>query len=284
MQEFLNNLTSGIGFTDVIDIFLVAFVVYKVLGFIRESRAEQLVRGLLILLVATFLSGILHLYTLNWILKGTLALGAIALVIVFQPELRRGLEQMGRGKLMNGRLKHINKSEVKDITGAFVEAIENMSTKRVGALIVIERDTSLIDICETGTRIDAEISAELIGNIFYEGAPLHDGALIVREGRLHSAGCVLPLTENMQLPTELGTRHRAGIGITERSDALALIVSEETGIISIARNGKLQRYLDSKAVEKAILDVFLGTDGSTVIPKMKKAFEKSEGDDDDAEK
>ena len=172
-------MTSGIGFTDVIDIFLVAFVVYKVLGFIRESRAEQLVRGLLILLVATFLSGILHLYTLNWILKGTLALGAIALVIVFQPELRRGLEQMGRGKLMNGRLKHINKSEVKDITGAFVEAIENMSTKRVGALIVIERDTSLIDICETGTRIDAEISAELIGNIFYEGAPLH-GMLMLR--------------------------------------------------------------------------------------------------------
>ena len=280
MQGFINNLVSGISFTDIIDILLVAFVVYKVLGFIRESRAEQLVKGLLILLVATFLSGVLHLYTLNWILKGTLALGAIALVVVFQPELRRGLEQMGRSKIIKPGIGHLNKDKAKTVTGEFVTAIENMSTKRVGALIVIERETALTDICETGITVDADVSAELIGNIFYEGAPLHDGALIVRDGRLHSAGCVLPLTENMNLPSELGTRHRAGIGITEKSDALTIIVSEETGIISMASNGKLDRYLDGKAVEKALLGVFLGSDRPSVIPKVKDAFGKTGGKDD----
>ena len=139
----------------------------------------------------------------------------------------------------------------------FVKAVEEFSAKKVGALIIIERQTSLSDICETGTYVDAEISANLLGNIFYEGAPLHDGAVIVRGDRIHAAGCVLPLTENMDLPSDLGTRHRAGIGITEKSDCITLIVSEETGIISIAKDGRLERYLDSKTVEKTLLSVYL---------------------------
>jgi diadenylate cyclase len=258
MSDTLYNLVAGIGINDIIDIALVAFVIYKVLGFIRESRAEQLVQGLLLLVVATWLSGQVHLYTMNWLLQSLLTVGILALIVVFQPELRRGLEQMGRSKIMKpSQFGKLNKDKAMHITHEFVKAVEEFSAKKVGALIIIERQTSLSDICETGTYVDAEISANLLGNIFYEGAPLHDGAVIVRGDRIHAAGCVLPLTENMDLPSDLGTRHRAGIGITEKSDCITLIVSEETGIISIAKDGRLERYLDSKTVEKTLLSVYL---------------------------
>ncbi|MBQ8562411.1 MAG: DNA integrity scanning protein DisA nucleotide-binding domain protein, partial [Firmicutes bacterium] len=151
----------------------------------------------------------------------------------------------------------VDKDEAKQMIGEFVRAIESMSASRTGALIVIERETLLNDIVETGTIVDGTISEQLIGNIFYEGSPLHDGALIVRGDRLYAAGCVLPLTQNKELSKELGTRHRAGIGITENSDALTLIVSEETGVISIARDGKLTRFLDMKTVEKMLLNIYL---------------------------
>ncbi|MEG0392204.1 MAG: diadenylate cyclase CdaA [Anaerovoracaceae bacterium] len=274
MQQFISNLVSGVGFTDVIDILIVAFVVYKILGFIRESRAEQLVKGLILLVVATFLSDIFHLYTLNWILKATMTLGVVALVILFQPELRRGLEQMGRSKIIQPSFGQMDKGKAKSVTGEFVRAIEDLSEKKVGVLLIIERQTSLTDICETGTIIDAAVSTELIGNLFYEGSPLHDGAVIVRGDRLYAAGCVLPLTENKSLPSELGTRHRAGIGITEKSDALTIIVSEETGIISMARDGKLERYLDKKTVEKALLGIYLNTDKPEILPRVRKVIRK----------
>ncbi len=253
---FLNSIT-GIGITDVVDILIVAFVVYKVLTFIRETRAEQLVKGLLILVVAFFLSDKLHLYTINWILKATMAIGMVALVIVFQPELRRGLEYMGRTKLMTAPFAQMDKEEAKHVVSQFVKAIDTFSSKKVGALIILERNITLTDIAETGTIVDAEISAELLGNIFYEGAPLHDGAVIIRRDKIHAAGCVLPLTQNKELSKELGTRHRAGIGITENSDAVVLIVSEETGIISMAIDGRLTRFLDAKTVEKTLLNVYL---------------------------
>ncbi len=277
MQQFINNIVSGIGITDVVDILIVAFVVYKILGFIRESRAEQLVKGLLLLVVATFASQLLHLYTLNWILKTTMTLGIIALVIVFQPELRRGLEQMGRSKIVRPNFNQMNKEKAKNITLQFAEAIEEMSSQKEGLLIVIEREASLNDIAETGTILDAEISAELIKNIFYEGSPLHDGAVIVRGSRIYAAGCVLPLTDNKDLPQGLGTRHRAGIGITEKSDAVSLIVSEESGIISMAENGKLERYLDEKRVEKALLNIYLNTDRPEIFPRSKAFFRKLRG-------
>lgn len=260
MQEYLSNLLSGVNFTDAIDILIVAFVIYKVLGFIRESRAEQLVQGLLLLVAATFLSGVLHLYTLNWILKTTMTLGILALVILFQPELRRGLEQMGRSKLVKPYLGQMDKDKAKAVTNEFVEAIDYLSSKKTGALIVIEMETSLLDVCETGTVINADINEEMIKTIFYDGSPLHDGAVIVRAGKLYAAGCVLPLTENKDLPQELGTRHRAGIGVTEKSDAIAIMVSEETGIISMAKDGKLERYLETKKIEKMLLSLYLNTD------------------------
>lgn len=279
MKAIMDNIASGIGIIDIIDILLVAFVIYKVLGFIRESRAEQLVQGLLLMVVATWLSGLFHLYTLNWILQGAMTLGLIALVVVFQPELRRALERMGRGKWVPA-FRQINKNEAKDIVAQFVKAIESASKTKLGMLIVFERQTSLTDICETGTIINSNINAEIIGNIFYEGAPLHDGAVVVRGRKLYAAGCVLPLTENKELSTDLGTRHRAGIGITEKSDALVIIVSEETGIISMAKDGEITRYLDGKTVEKELLQMYLNDGEDRPLKNVKKAMDKVGGKKD----
>ena len=256
MEVFIDRISSSIGITDVLDILIVAFLIYKVLGFIRETRAEQLAKGLLVLIVITMLSDVLHLYTLRWLLSGLMTVGLVAIVVIFQPELRRGLEYLGRSRISNV-LGEVDKEEAKHIVGEFVEAIEAMSSSKTGALLVIERETALNDIVETGTIINADISAQMIGTIFYEGTPLHDGAVIVRGDRLYAAGCVLPLTQNKELNKELGTRHRAGIGIAENSDALVIIVSEETGVISIAQNGKLTRFLDGKKIEKMLLNLYL---------------------------
>ena len=274
MKEFIDNITSGIGINDIVDILVVAFVFYKVIGFIKQSRAEQLVKGLLVLVIIAGLSDLFNLYTLNWILKSSLAVGVIALVVVFQPELRRGLESLGRSKLLRTTFSQMDKDQAQTITKEFVESLQYLADTRTGALIIIERETALTDICETGTRIDARVSTELLGNIFYEGAPLHDGAIIIRGDRIHSAGCVLPLTQNSSLPKELGTRHRAGIGITENSDAISFIVSEETGIISSAKDGKLTRYLDGKAIEKILLDVYFNHESNTILGSVKSAFDK----------
>lgn len=259
MENFLNNIMSSIGITDVLDILIVAFIAYKVLGFIRETRAEQLAKGLLVLVVATVLSDVFQLYTLHWLLSGFMTVGLIAIVVIFQPELRRALEHLGRSRLSN-IMSDIDKDEAKRMVSEIVRAIDAMSTSKTGALMVIEREITLNDIVETGTVIDASISAEMIGNIFYEGAPLHDGALIIRADRLYAAGCVLPLTQNKGLNKELGTRHRAGIGITENSDALVIIVSEETGVVSVAQNGQLTRFIETKQIEKMLLSMYLQED------------------------
>jgi len=282
MQEFFSNAFSGIAISDVIDILIVAFVVYKLLGLIKQTRAEQLLKGVMLLVIATFVSDLLNLHTINWILKGTVALGAVAILIVFQPELRRGLEYMGRTKFMKGPSNRLDKEKGKQVTTQIVKATESFSDEKVGALIVFERDTNLTDIAETGTLIDAEISEQILGNIFYEGAPLHDGAVIVKDGRIRAAGCVLPLTKNNNISKALGTRHRAGIGITEHSDAITLIVSEETGIISMAEDGQLTRYLDLKTVEKKLLNMYLNTESmTTTMSAVHKMVNKVRGGKDD---
>ena len=283
MEHFFENIVSGVGFTDILDIMIVTFIIYKLLDFIRETRAEQLAKGLLLLVVATLLSKVLQLYTLHWILSGVMTVGLIAVVVIFQPELRRGLEYLGRSKFSNV-LSEVDKEEAKYMVGQLVEAIDSMSASRTGALIVIEREISLSDIVETGTVVDAVISAQMIGNIFYEGAPLHDGALIIRGNRLYAAGCVLPLTQNKNLNKELGTRHRAGIGITENSDALVIIVSEETGIISVAQNGKLTRFLDVKKIEKSLLNLYLEESKRTVGEKISSVLKGIRQGVKDAEK
>jgi len=269
IQDFINKIISGIGITDVIDVIIIAFVIYKILEFIRETRAEQLVKGLIFLIVAAFLADRFNLYTLNWILRGAMTLGMVALVIVFQPELRRGLEYVGRSKIVKAPFGQLDKEKAKVLTACFIKAVDYFSTNKIGALIILERETALTDIAETGTAICAEVSTELIANIFYEGAPLHDGAMIVRGDKIFAAGCVLPLSQNNTLGKDLGTRHRAGIGITENSDAIALIVSEETGIISIAVDGKLTRFLDIKTVEKTLLNIYLNSIGEEKIPSIK---------------
>ena len=283
MERFFENIVSGVGVTDILDIMIVTFIIYKLLDFIRETRAEQLAKGLLLLVVATLLSKVLQLYTLHWILSGVMTVGLIAVVGLFQPELRRGLEYLGRSKFSNV-LSEVDKEEAKYMVGQLVEAIDSMSVSRTGALIVIEREISLSDIVETGTVIDAVISAQMVGNIFYEGAPLHDGALIIRGNRLYAAGCVLPLTQNKNLNKELGTRHRAGIGITENSDALVIIVSEETGIISVAQNGKLTRFLDVKKIEKSLLNLYLEESKRTVGEKISSVLKGIKQGVKDAEK
>ena len=255
VENVFKNIVSSVGITDVLDIAIITFLVYKLLGFIRETRAEQLAKGLLLLVVATVLSKWMHLYTLHWLLSGLISAGLVAIVVIFQPELRRALEYLGRSRITN-IFGEVDKEEAKRIVGQFVAAVDSMSASRTGALIVIEREISLNDIVETGTVIDSQITAQMIGTIFYEGTPLHDGAVIVRGDKLYAAGCVLPLTQNKELNKELGTRHRAGIGITENSDALVIIVSEETGIISIAQNGKLTRFLDGKTIEKKLLNLY----------------------------
>lgn len=258
MPELLSNIGANIQISDILDIAIVTFVIYKIMEFIKETRAQQLVKGLLVLVLATFISGEFQLYTLNWVLKGVMTIGVIALVIIFQPELRRGLEYVGRQKLLKSPIREIGKEKAKHIANQLVKTVNTFSAQRIGALIVFEREVALKEICDTGTLIKADISSELLGNIFYEGSPLHDGAVIVRGDRIYAAGCVLPLTQNKDLSKDLGTRHRAGLGITEHSDAMALIVSEETGIISIAVDGKLSRFLDVKSVEKELLNFYLG--------------------------
>ena len=257
MEQFFTNIISNVGLNDVLDIAITTYIFYLILEFIKETRAQQLIRGLLILVVAYFLSGFFNLHMIHWFLGGAFTIGLFALVVLFQPELRRGLEVIGRTRLGASRLRETDKASAKRITDEISDVIEIFSTEHIGALIVFEREITLEDIAETGTILNAEISEQLLGNIFYEGSPHHDGAVIIRGDKIYAAGCVLPLTENNNLNKSLGTRHRAGIGITENSDALSLIVSEETGIISIAENGKITRFLEKKNVEKTLLNLYI---------------------------
>ncbi|HKK95268.1 MAG TPA: diadenylate cyclase CdaA [Anaerovoracaceae bacterium] len=259
MGEIIEDLLSGFTFIDALDISIVAFIIYKILQFIKETRAQQLVRGLVVLIGIFFISDLLNFYVLNWVLKSTMTIGIFVLVVLFQPELRRGLEYMGRSGIVRNSFRDIDKEHAKAVVNLFIKAVDKFSQNKTGALIVIEKQTLLNDIVETGTIVNSNISVELLGNLFYEGAPLHDGAVIVRGDRIHAAGCVLPLTQNKKLSKDLGTRHRAGIGITEKSDSITIIVSEETGVISIAENGYLQRFLDQKALEKKLLSIYVPT-------------------------
>ncbi len=235
----------------VLDILIVSFVLYKLLLLIRETRAEQVLKGLAILLLVTYLSEVLQFSTVYWILKNTATVGVIALLIVFQPELRRALEQIGRGQLLDMLFLHDDQDFTK-LINEVVHSVQNLAKTKTGALIVLERKTGINEVIETGVKIDGELSEALLLNIFFENTPLHDGAVIIRGDRIAAAGCFLPLTENSNISKQLGTRHRAALGITEISDAIAIVVSEETGVITIASNGKLTRYLDSKALREML--------------------------------
>ena len=258
MLSSIQSIISNFRPEDALDIAIVSYIVYKMIGFIRETRAMQLIRGLVIIIVAFFISDIFNLYLLNWLLKSLFTMGLFAVVVLFQPEFRRALEQVGRKNLMNtNSFRNIDKNKAVETVDALVSAIDDFSATRTGALIAIERDTMLNDIIETGVVVDAEISIRLLGNLFYEGAPLHDGGVIIRGARIHAASCVFPLTEKKNIGRNLGTRHRAGVGLSEVCDALIIIVSEETGVVSIAEDGKIRRFVDLKTIEKMLLNMYL---------------------------
>ncbi len=255
MQDII-IIFRNIGIWDVVDMAIVAFVFYKLYTLIRETRAEQLIKGIFVLLLATPLSGVLQLHVINWILRNTMTVGLIALLIVFQPELRRALEYIGRTKFLTKSIADIEQEEIQRLVEEVGESAASLSRQKIGALIVIEKETGLNEVVETGTRIAGLISRALLINIFIPNTPLHDGAVVIRKNKIMAAGCFLPLTENATLNKELGTRHRAGLGITEKSDALVVIVSEETGAISVAENGQLYRYLDVDTLKKRIDNSF----------------------------
>ncbi|MFZ5647396.1 MAG: diadenylate cyclase CdaA [Bacillota bacterium] len=232
--------------TNLIDIAIVAFVLYRLMLLIRGTRAVQLLKGLAVLVVATALSSLLQLYTLQWILKQAMTALVVALPIVFQPELRRALEKLGGGGGWLLNRHSVSEADIDSVVGEIVRAVRIMSKEKIGALIVLERSTGLEEYIDTGIKVGGRASGELLVNIFIPRTPLHDGAVIIRGDRIMAAACVLPLTQAQNLSRSLGTRHRAGIGITEESDALAIIVSEETGTISLAVEGVLAGGLDEK--------------------------------------
>jgi diadenylate cyclase len=244
------NYLKTINFADAVDILIVAYLIYKAIGLIRKTNSFKLAKGILVLLLVLWLSGVFKLTMINYILRKAVELGLIAIVIIFQPELRRLLEKMGSGELY----KHFTVggqqvSEIETAISQVVLACTAMSASKTGALIVFERASNLGEYMRSGTILNANVNSELLKNLFYDKAPLHDGAVIIREGRIAAAGCVLPLSKSNNLSKDLGMRHRAGIGMSEASDAIVAIVSEETGSISVAQNGMLKRHLTPATFE-----------------------------------
>ena len=252
------NQFRTISFIDIIDILIVAYIIYRVMKLLKDTSAERLVKGIIVLVGIMLLASMLHLTMISWLLQQALSVGVFAVVVVFQPELRRLLEQIGKGNLSRMLIPDTDPDVVESMIVATVSACADMSRTKTGALIVFERRERLGEIISTGTAVDAAPSAELIKNIFFKNSPLHDGAMVVRAGRICAAGCVLPLSGNQSLSRDLGTRHRAAVGMSESADSVLVVVSEETGAISVAIGGMLKRHLSPdmlrKLLENELLD------------------------------
>lgn len=265
MLEQLKALNLDLfNITSIVDILIVAFVLYRLVLLIKGTRAVQLLKGLAVLLFATALSSWLHLYTFHWLLRQAMTALVVALPIVFQPELRRALEKLGGGRFFATPLIYQGEADRTRTISQVVRAVSLLSRQHIGALIVLERTTGLEEYIDTGIKIEGLVSAEFLINIFVPKTPLHDGAVIIRGDRVAAAACVLPLTESADVAKELGTRHRAGIGITEVSDALAVIVSEETGAISLAVEGVLARNLDETSLADRLASAFEDRQGPSL--------------------
>lgn len=270
--DTIRNTLLNLRISSVVEIIIVAWLLYRLYWLIKETRAEQLLKGILIIVALIPITYILNMTMLYFLLSRTITLGVLSFVIIFQPEIRRALEHLGRSAF-NDRHLAPEERELDELITEIVEAVDSMSETRTGALIAIERRTMLREIIATGTLVDAKVSAEIIENIFIPNTPLHDGAMIIRNDRVYAAGCMLPLTSSSEISKKLGTRHRAAIGLTEQSDAAVIIVSEETGVISLALNGKLVRNYD-KARLKAILMKLLNkgttSDKETVRERVRR--------------
>ena len=266
MEVFSNGLSrsvnylSTMGISDFLDIIIVAYLIYKAIGFVRRTNSNNLAKGLVVFLLALWGSDIFSLTMINFLLRKTAELGLIALLILFQPELRRLLERMGSG-FASGRSS--SGTVMDSAISQTVQACCDMSASKTGALIIFERGVALNSIISTGTVINADTTAELLNNMFFNKAPLHDGAVIIRDGRIEAAGCVLPLTQRTNLSKDLGMRHRAGIGLSEESDAVIIVVSEETGAISAAMDGMLKRHLSGEALDKLLRSELIREEDST---------------------
>ncbi|WP_071435258.1 diadenylate cyclase CdaA [Angelakisella massiliensis] len=253
MWDWFINMVTSIQLSDVLDMCIVAFLIYKMVGLVRDTRAGQLVKGVLAVLLLYWIAELFGFGMLRAVLAFILPYGAMVLLVLFQPELRKAMEQLGRSSISTisniqlfgpgSEAKEQERQKTQQLIDAICESCAAFSKDKTGALIVLERETKLGDIISTGTIINSDPSPELIGNIFFHNAPLHDGALVVRENRLHSAGCFLPLSQNYEISRMLGTRHRAALGVSEVSDAVVVVVSEETGAITVALNGQLNMRL-----------------------------------------
>ncbi|MCI5725971.1 MAG: diadenylate cyclase CdaA [Clostridium sp.] len=270
MEGIISTIISSIkniSIWSILDILVVSYIFYKAYKLIKETRAEQLIKGVVLVFLLIPISYILNLDMLYFILNKTLTIGVLSFVIIFQPEIRRALEHLGRSAFDE---RHHEIKEEEETLDEIVVAVENLSKTKTGALIVIEQSTGLGEIVTSGTIIDAKVSSALLENIFVVNTPLHDGATIIKKGRIHASGCVLPLTSNNRINKKLGTRHRAGLGISENSDALIIIVSEETGVISLAYNGKLTRNYDKDKLKSIILKLMINKKNKNVDTARKR--------------
>lgn len=271
-MSYFTDLTWKESIKDIIDVLIVSYIIYKVLNMVRGTRAVQLLKGILVLVIIWALSTVLDLYTLKWLMNQIYTFGVFAIFIIFQPELRRGLEQLGRGKFF-GRTSE-NDEEISRLVGEVIKAVNYLSKRKIGALIVFERATGLNEYTESGIPMRSVVSSELLINIFIPNTPLHDGALIMQDGQIAAAACYLPLSENPFISKELGTRHRAAIGISEVADSVSVVVSEETGQISLAINGQIVRDIKE---ESLISKLHQELSASSTLKEKSSAFWKRRG-------
>ena len=271
---------SNLRIFDIIDILIIAYIVYKAIEFLRETRAGQLVKGIIFLLVLYAFAIVFKLAVLRWLLSAVFGSAIVAIAIIFQPELRRLLERVGQTKIGNLQSGVDERELITDSANIICKAAGQMQKTKPGALIVFERKTQLGEIINTGTVVDAQVSESLVNNIFYPKSPLHDGAVVVRDGRIYAASCILPLTQSTDFSSQLGTRHRAAIGMTENSDAVVLIVSEETGIISVAFNGQITRNHTVQSAFDEIKDKLVNDNDQDNDSWFRKILKKIKPDND----
>ena len=267
-----HGLLSTVGLRDVVDILLVAVILYKSYEMLKDTRAITLAKGLFVMMGVALGAYILELHAIYWLLSKSIYLLFMALPIVFQPELRRALERIGQGKFL-GSAVYLNAEEADTLVNEIDKVVFSMSAKKIGALIVLEREIGINEIIDTGIRVDGLVTAPFMMNVFIPNTPLHDGAAVIRGNRMIAAGCLLPLTENRSLSTELGTRHRAALGLSEQCDAVVVIVSEETGIVSIAENGHITRRLNSEQLKKRLRPLLIKADPTLKMKDIKNAFD-----------
>jgi len=268
--ELILSLRQTVRVVDALDIIIVAYVIYRILSLMRKTGASSVIKGIIFVLVIAWLSNELRLNVTTFILNQLLGMGVIILVVLFQPELRKLFEQVGTNRLSSIFRKRVKRETAENALRNTLIAAEAMSAERTGALIVFEREVGLNEFAVSGTTIDANVDSALIQNIFYHNSPLHDGALIVRDGRLLAAACILPLTNNINLSPDLGMRHRAAVGISERSDAVVVVVSEQTGTISVAVDGMIKRNLEPETFELLLRNELMLTDRRKKKSKKKK--------------